>query len=176
MAAAATVVRSARPDEHAALRRLTLDAYAEYALVMEPAAWAGLEGAVESALVRAHSAEWIVAETNGRILGSVLLFPPEIAAYDGAVRSGPGPVIRLLAVAPEARGENVGRALVEECIRRARQAGATEIGLHTSRSMNAAIRLYRRMGFARAPEYDFQPDGAELVTAYRLDLSRDDRG
>jgi hypothetical protein len=36
--------------------------------------------------------------------------------------------------------------------------------------MQAAIRLYEQMGFVRFPEYDFQPEGAELVMAYRLNL------
>jgi ribosomal protein S18 acetylase RimI-like enzyme len=69
---------------------------------------------------------------------------------------------------------------MDECVRRARAAGATELGLHTSRSMRVAMRMYERMGFVRAPEYDFQPPGAELVEAYRLTLddgaSRSGRG
>jgi ribosomal protein S18 acetylase RimI-like enzyme len=60
---------------------------------------------------------------------------------------------------------------VEECARRARRMGATELGLHTSRSMAAAMRMYRRMGFVRAPDHDFQPPGAELVEGYRLPLT-----
>jgi ribosomal protein S18 acetylase RimI-like enzyme len=48
--------------------------------------------------------------------------------------------------------------------------GARELGLHTSASMRAAMRMYERMGFVRAPEYDFRPPGAELVEAYRLPL------
>jgi len=60
---------------------------------------------------------------------------------------------------------------MDECVRRARRAGATELGLHTSRSMRVAMRMYERMGFTRAPEHDFQPPGAELVEAYRLSLA-----
>jgi hypothetical protein len=36
--------------------------------------------------------------------------------------------------------------------------------------MRAAVRMYERLGFVRVPEHDFQPEGAELVTAYRLRL------
>ncbi|HEY6829431.1 MAG TPA: GNAT family N-acetyltransferase, partial [Gemmatimonadaceae bacterium] len=77
----------------------------------------------------------------------------------------------LVAVAPEARGRGIARALVEECIRRARVQGAKEVGLHTSRSMRAAMAMYADLGFVRAPERDFQPPGAELVEGYRLRLS-----
>jgi hypothetical protein len=41
------------------------------------------------------------------------------------------------------------------------------IGLFTSESMREALRLYARMGFERAPRYDFQPPGGELVMAFR---------
>ena len=73
-------------------------------------------------------------------------------------------------MAPEARGHGVGRALVDECVRRARRMGATDLGLHSSHSMRVAIGMYERMGFVRAPEHDFRPEGAELVRGYRLPL------
>ena len=79
--------------------------------------------------------------------------------------------LRLLAVASSARGMGVGTALVEECVRRARAMGATVLGLHTSRSMQVAVGMYERMGFVRVPAHDFQPPGAELVTAYQLPLT-----
>jgi ribosomal protein S18 acetylase RimI-like enzyme len=64
----------------------------------------------------------------------------------------------------------VARALVLECVRRARAAGETTLGLHTSQSMHAARRLYERLGFVRDPDHDFQPPGGELVEGYRLRL------
>lgn len=166
-------VRDARPGDRAAVRDLTLRAYAEYAGVMAPAAWAGLERAVHAALASDEPADRIVAERGGTIVGSVMLFPPAADAYGGAAARAGWPEVRLLAVAPEARGTGVGQALMDACVRRARAAGASALGLHTSRSLEAAVRMYRRMGFVRVPEHDFQPEGAELVEAYRLDLDGD---
>jgi predicted N-acetyltransferase YhbS len=163
------VIRDARPDEREAIRALTLQAYEQYAATMAPQAWAGLSGAIHNGL-QAEGAEPIVAERGGRLLGSVMLFPPAVDAYGGITGPASWPELRLLAVAPEARGAGIGEALVEECIRRARRMGAAELGLHTSESMAAAMRMYRRMGFVRAPEHDFRPEGAELVEAYRLPL------
>jgi ribosomal protein S18 acetylase RimI-like enzyme len=165
----ALVVRDARPDEREAIRALTLQAYEQYAATMAPSAWEGLSGAIGNGL-QVEEAERIVAERGGRLLGSVMLFPRAADAYGNIAGRASWPELRLLAVAPEARGQGVGEALVEECIRRARRMGAAELGLHTSESMAAAIRMYRRMGFVRAPEHDFQPEGAELVEAYRLPL------
>ena len=164
-------IRNARADEYPAIRELTRAAYAEFGQVMTPAAWAGLDGAVRSALEIRGDAEWIVAERDGEVVGSVMLFPPAADAYKGAAPRAAWPELRLLAVAPAERGQGIGAALVRECMRRAREAGATELGLHTSRSMEVAMQMYERMGFERAPEYDFQPQGAELVKAYRLRLN-----
>jgi hypothetical protein len=55
------------------VRELTLRAYGEYAGVMEPAAWAGLEQAVRSALDAESAAERIAAEHDGRIVGAELV-------------------------------------------------------------------------------------------------------
>jgi ribosomal protein S18 acetylase RimI-like enzyme len=164
-------VRDARPDERAAIRELTLTAYAEYASAMEPSAWALLREAVLSALATDQPVERIVAEQDGVLLGSVLLYPPAAAAYAFAAAPATLPELRLLAVLPAARGRGIGQMLVDECVRRARAMGASALGLHTSRSMRAARRMYERMGFVRAPEDDFRPPGAELVEAYRLPLT-----
>jgi len=164
-------IRDARPDERAAVNELTLRAYAEYATIMSPAAWAGLEAAMRSALASDERAERIVALRDETLLGSVMLYPASADAYSGAVRRAGSPEVRLLAVAPEARGLGVGRALMAECVRRARNAGAIELGVHTSRSMQIAMRMYARMGFVRVADSDFQPPGAELVQAYRLPLT-----
>ena len=164
-------IRDARPDERDAIRALTLAAYSEFATAMEPAAAAGLAGAVRAALeVEGEGVERMVAEHGGEIVGSVMLFSPATDAYGGAARRVSWPELRLLAVAPMARGRGVGEALVEECVRRARASGASELGLHTSESLRAAVRMYERMGFVRAPDFDFRPEGAEQVMAYRLPL------
>ncbi|HEX6748647.1 MAG TPA: GNAT family N-acetyltransferase [Longimicrobium sp.] len=168
------MIRDAREEDRDAVRELTLRAYAEYARVMAPSAWAGLEGAIHRALDEDAAAERIVAEHDGKLVGSVMLYPPETDAYGGAANAAPWPELRLLAVSPDARGMGVGQALVDECVRRARAGGATELGLHTSQSMRAALRMYERMGFVRAPEHDFHPDGAEHVWGFRLDLTHRD--
>ena len=164
------VVRQAGPEDRATVARLTLLAYREYATSMEPDAWAALEAAVHASLADDAGVTRLVAVQDGAIVGSAALYAPQFAAYGDLASPAAWPEVRLVAVAPEARGRGVARALVEECIRRARAAGATAVGLHTSRSMRAALRLYERMGFVRDPEHDFQPPGAELVEGYLLRL------
>jgi ribosomal protein S18 acetylase RimI-like enzyme len=166
-------LRDLRPGERDAAERLTLAAYAEYRTRMDGAAWEGLERAVRAVLADPGRAERVVAERGDdrTLAGSVMLYPAASDAYAGETAPLPWPEVRLLAVAPTARGLGVGRALMDECVRRARAAGATSLGVHTSRSMRAALAMYAAMGFVRAPEHDFHPAGGEVVEAFRLPLA-----
>ena len=164
------VVRDAGVDDSDAIRELTLAAYGQYSDRMAASAWAALLSAVHAALSTDIHAQRIVAEQDGSILGSVLLFPQSEDAYPGLPAHAQRPEIRLLAVAPEARGLGIARRLVDECIRRAKVSGAEAIGLHTSISMREAIQLYKTLGFRRDAANDIVLDGAELVESYQLDL------
>jgi ribosomal protein S18 acetylase RimI-like enzyme len=164
-------LRDARAEDLEAVAGLVRSAYAEYERLMTPSAWEGLSSALEGGLRSATDAEVIVAEAGRKLAGCAFLFPPESGAYSGAAGESGCPEIRLVSVSPAARGLGIGRALLEECIRRARFRGNREIGLHTSRSMAAAVSLYRDLGFERRPELDFQPPAAELVEGYRLPLA-----
>ena len=165
-------IREARPDERARIAELTHAAYGEYAHAMEPGAWAALRQALEGSLADDTGVTRLVALLDGGLVGSAALYDPGVDAYGSLASRAHWPEVRLVAVDPSARARGVARALVLECVRRARAAGATTIGLHTSRSMRSARRLYEGLGFVRDPEHDFQPPGAELVEGYRLSLGR----
>ena len=164
-------IRDARADERDSIRDLTLAAYEEYGV--QPF-WAGYRRALLATLdAEEGSVERIVAERAGTLVGSVWLYPPQAKAYvhGPASASWRSPELRLMAVAPSARGQGIGAALLHECERRARHSGATTLGLHTHDAMQAAVRLYERAGFVRAPDLDFQPPVGVLVKGYRLSLS-----
>lgn len=164
-------VRDARPGDQAAIREVTLAAYEQYATGM-PLHWEPYRRNIVTTLAAVGSAEQMVAERDGAILGAVLLFPPGRTGFvaGGTPIGAEWPEVRLLAVAPAARGGGIGRLLMQACVDRARAAGARALALHTTEVMAAAIRLYRRMGFAPAPELDFEPAPGLVVRGYLLDL------
>ena len=79
-------------------------------------------------------------------------------------------VVRLLAVAPSARGRGVGRSLVHAAVDVARSAGCSLIRLSTQGEMVAAQRLYDRAGFVRVPQDDWCWRGEVPLRAYALPL------
>ena len=165
-------IRDARPGDEEAIRGVTLAAYQEYApqLLVH---WDAYRRNIESTLAERGSAEQLVAEREGRIVGAVLLYPsaPFIPTREAQPVGTRGPEVRLLAVAPGERGGGIGGALMRECIRRARGAGASALTLHTTDMMRVAVRLYERLGFVPAPELDFHPAPGLTVKGYRLSLA-----
>jgi GNAT superfamily N-acetyltransferase len=164
-------VRDARPEDRDAILDVTLAAYQEYAARM-PGFWEGYRQNIVDSVSDVGEAEQLVAEHGGAIVGTALLYPPRrmrISQRDSL--DMPWPEVRLLAVAPSARGRGVGTALMRECVRRVRLANGTTLSLHTTDLMQTAMRMYERMGFVRAPEIDFHPAPGVTVKGYRLNLN-----
>lgn len=166
-------IRDGHPNDRRAIEAVTLAAYEQYAALM-PEHWEAYRDNILATLADVRPAEQLVAEEDGTIVGTVLLYPVGIviASPEGAPAAPPWPEVRLLAVAPTARGQGIGAALMHECIRRARRSGAMGLALHTADVMEAAIRLYERLGFERAAELDFQLAPGATIKGYRLRLDR----
>ncbi len=167
------VLRAAQPQDQDAIREITLAAYAQYADVMPAFAWNEYRKNIAQTLARVvPPVEQIVAERAGEILGTVLLLPAgtELVAPDESIHVFQFPEVRLLAVAPSARGQGIGAALMRECVDRARRAGAKALTLHTTDMMQTAMQMYERMGFVRAPETDFFPTPEITVKGYQYAL------
>jgi ribosomal protein S18 acetylase RimI-like enzyme len=77
-------------------------------------------------------------------------------------------VFRALGVAPQQRSRGAGRALASTRIDRASAVGADVLGLHTASFMTAAVDLYVRAGFRRAPSFDITP--AAILDVHGDDL------
>jgi len=168
----ALAVRDARPADVPAIESLTLAAYQQYATQLPPPYWEAYRANITGTLADVTPAAQLVAERAGRIVGAVLLYPAGAAFPGGAggATTMRWPEVRLLAVDPSARGQGVGEALMQACIRRARATGAGALTLHTTPMMEAAMRLYARLGFVHVPELDFEPAPGLTVQGFRLTL------
>ncbi len=75
--------------------------------------------------------------------------------------------IRLLAVKSGARKFGVGKALTNACIQKAENRGALQVILHSTKSMEVAMKMYEEMGFLRSHDLDFY-QGKLAVYGFRL--------
>ena len=156
--------------DHAAVGRLLLEAYADYASRMGPVEWGRLSEGLAQAASRLTDAEIAGVRAPKGLDAVVFYFPP--GKSDGVIFPRPWASLRLLGVAPMARGRGLSRRLTEWCIARARAAGAACIGLHTSEAMTTARDLYERMGFV--VDGDLPTNFGLRYWRYRLNFSAGD--
>ena len=104
---------------------------------------------------RFEEAEVLVAERDGRIVGTIAFYPDvRLEGWSNLPAGWAG--FRALAVPPRMRGAGLGQALVRRCIERTRDVGSETLGIHTISLLTDAVRLYQRLGFVRCPEFDLQ--------------------
>lgn len=169
MSAADIVIRDATEEDRKSFIQVLLDAYKQYADELPGPQWEQYKEALGASFDEGKPIARIVATLEGRIVGSVQLFASSAEAYGRPELGIHNPIIRYLAVSPEARGRGIAALLIKEAVRRSRALGAKQLNLHTSDMMDSAVRLYERLGFERAYETDLY-NGDTLVKGFRIGL------
>ena len=95
---------------------------------------------------------WI-AELDGAPVGSVFV----VRKTDAIAK------LRLLIVDRQARGLGLGKRLVDECLRFAKQAGYSSMTLWTQSILTSARGIYQRAGFTLVAEEPHHSFGVDLV-------------
>lgn len=90
----------------------------------------------------------LVAQRGGEIIGVLQLTLIPNLTYQGGWRAQ----IEGVRVSAEARGEGIGRALIEKAIERARDAGCRLVQLTTDKRRPEAVRFYESLGFRASHE------------------------
>ena len=163
-------MRDVEAAELDTVARMVLSAYKEYAELLPPDAWANYSQDILDVHGRLEESDLIVAVQDGTVVGAVTFYPTD-KRRESLSWPSDWTGIRLVGVAPESRGQGIGRMLVEECIKRSREQEASAVGLHTTPIMTIAAAMYERIGFVRVPEFDHHPRPDWTVAAYKFDLS-----
>ena len=129
-------------DSHA-VNAVALSAFEQFSRHYQD--WQGFSANIKRMSSLADVGEIIVAMLDNTLIGAVAYVGP--GKPKAAYFHTEWPIMRMLVVAPGARGRGVGKALAEACLARARRDGAKVFALHTSEMMAVALPMYLRMGF-----------------------------
>jgi GNAT superfamily N-acetyltransferase len=178
-------------DDLATLGALVQASYAEFESSYPPESWQRYHGMLGEVGAHFERAEIIVAEraappggdspTEGtsfrgaadppELIATVTFYPDGSLSGQGEWPQGWAGVLRL-AVLPGYRRLGLGRALVDECVRRCHERGIDMLALHTTEWMAVARGMYERMGFIRDPAFDFVPRSGVYAFGYKLRLDQ----
>ncbi|HSP02855.1 MAG TPA: GNAT family N-acetyltransferase [Acidimicrobiales bacterium] len=158
-------IRPARPEEFAALGQLTLEAYR----TVGPQSATYEAELVDVAHRAEHATVLVAADDDGTLLGCLTLVLPGPNVLSEH-REPEAASIRMLGVAPSARGRGIGEALTLAAMAEARAVGAKTMVLHSATDMTAAHRLYRRLGFTRDESLDWVPEPDVELLGFRRAL------
>ena len=157
-------VREIYPADHATVAELTARVY-----IGDGLSSPDYEPQLRDVAGRVRQAKVLVAALGEQVVGSLT-----VATRGGpmAELAVPGEaVIRMLAVAPEARGAGVGTLLTRAALELAGRDGCAMVRLSSQPNMTAAHRLYARLGFSRTPSLDWSPLPGLLLWAFALPLA-----
>lgn len=101
------------------------------------------------------SAMGFVWEVDGRLVGNISVLP-----YTRKARRLH--LVANVAVAPDFRGQGIGKALTSKALSFSRQAGVSEVWLQVKRDNSSAIHMYEQLGFRQDNCVDIWKKTAQL--------------
>ncbi len=158
-------IRTAKKNEISWVKELIESVYLDFKTFLTDQVWDDWMKDI-SIMLEENWDKTLIAEEHGDVFGTIQLVPSKEPRFPKRSAN-----LRMLAVRKDMRNKGVGKMLTKECIKIAKAKGFRSIFLHTNNFMTAAIVLYERVGFQRAPEYDPSPLGPDDDTiAYCFEL------
>ncbi len=165
-------IREVRPEEYEEAGRITASAWREFLPADPDPEWEAYVAEIADIRGRAGRTLVLGAFEDDRPLGTVTLEVDRKIGNEGIPLAPDAANVRMLGVAPEARGRGVGRALMEAVIAEALARGKRAVTLNTAERMRSAVALYEAIGFVRGQ--DVMLDDGFRLQSYRLELDLKD--
>ncbi len=163
------VIREARPEDDEAIGELLVEAFVtQYAQKLPEVVYTEeRKRSLRDTASKRVVAKVLVAEWEGRVVGTVALWPPGAPGSEAWVEGAAD--LRHLATAVELHGQGLSVPLMEAAERLAREWGVPAICLHVRRGAAGVARMYQRRGFVREASADLDTPSVYLE-AYVLRL------
>jgi putative acetyltransferase len=97
---------------------------------------------------QAENAAYFAAEIDGKLVGGAGIYPTEGLPVDTCE------LVKMYLL-PEARGIGLGKKLIAECLKKAKQNGFNRVYLESMPELSQALKVYEKFGF----EYLTKPMG-----------------
>lgn len=144
-------------DQAPSIAAVLRQAFLEYEPLYTPQGFAATTPTAEQIESRWGEGLVWVAMQNEAVVGTVAVVPKGESLY-----------VRSMAIVQAARGQGVGKLLLEEAERFARENGFQRMFLNTTPFLDRAIRLYERFGFERTEAGPHELYGTPLFTMEKV--------
>jgi putative acetyltransferase len=150
-------LRSASNADRDDIEELVFGVLAEYGLKSDPTSTDSDLADLQREYLDRGGAFDVLVTDSGQVVGSVGLYRIDSTTCE----------IRKMYLAPQMRGQGLGRRLLEHALSRARGLGYSRVELETASVLKEAVGLYERYGFQR-----FERDhlASRCDAAYYLEL------
>lgn len=130
-------IRMLRPDDEQSVRMLILSGLGQRFGIAKPELNPDLDAIYANYVAAGES--FIVAEQNGRIVGSGALIREKGSVHIGRI-------VRV-SVAAESQGQGIGRKISRYLINMAATRGFNQLLIETNSTWESALKLYKSLGF-----------------------------
>ena len=152
-------IREARNEDVEQITELVFSVLREYGLEPDPEGIDADLKDIEQTYFARGGALYVLEDQNGSIIGSYGLYPMEPGTCE----------LRKMYLRLEYRGKGLGRWMLEEAIKKAKEMGFREMTLETASALTEAIALYKSFEFVR---YDCKHLCWRCDQAYKLDFTQ----
>ena len=160
-------IRTARPDEDwESLTLLIRSAYAYWAERNQK--FVATTQDAEETRKRATSGTCFLAEIDGKIVGTLTVYPSDPEDYCPYYRNPQVAAFGQFAVDPACQGKGIGTKLIEAAEDYARATGHTELALDTSENAQILIDYYNRLGFQVVGDMDWHSTNYHSVVMSKV--------